>query len=250
MSKKNQKPQRPAAPVGADAPQANVAQMVRERLEKSAAPHGVEVPETIVEDLGSAEGRRRTIETVGGDAGAQLAQKYGVDADAAKVVETATSLTTDEGRRAAMKELGVHMSGKLAEKYGVEDTEAVKLLESSRALRTREGRQGVLAQYGGNIDAENIMAKLHDRGLSIEDRRDLVNSMLKNDKVTGSLKKAGKGLVIAAIVLLVVLAVVAIGAVALLSWLFQLGGGDAQALAGAIATRPVWASFAGALGSA
>jgi hypothetical protein len=247
---KNQKPQRPAVPVGADAPQRSAANLVREHLAASAAPHGIEVPETIVEDLGSADGRRRTVESVGGNAAAQLAEKYGVDADSAKVVETAQSLATEDGRRAAMKELGVHMSGKLAEKYGLEDTEATKLLESSRALRTREGRQSLLAEYGGNVDSENLMARLHDRGLSIDDRRELVNSMLKNEKVTGTLKKAGEGLVIGAIVLLVVLAAIMIGAVALLSWLFQLGGGDASAMADAISTRPVWASFAGALGSA
>jgi len=248
----NQKPQRPAAPVGAEAPRGRAVHAIRERLAASAAEHGVDidVPETVIEDVRSAEGRQRTLENVGGDAAAQLARKYGVDADAAKVVETAQSLATEDGRRAAMRELGVHMSGKLAEKYGIQDTEANKLLESSRALRTREGRQSLLAEYGGNVDAENLMARMHDRGLTIDDRRELVNSLLKNDKVTGTLKKAGKGFVIGAIILLVVLAVVLIGSVALLSWLFQAGGGEASALADAVSTRPVWGWFAGVSGSA
>lgn len=250
----NRKQQRPAAPVGATAPDPRraTARTLRARAQQKAADAGidVEIPETVVDDLRSADGRRRTLENVGGGAAAQLAQKYGVDADAAKVVESAQALATEDGRRAAMRELGVHMSGRLAERYGVEDAEAQKLLESSRALRTREGRQSLLSQYAGNVGAEEIMAKLHDRSLSIDDRRELVGSLLKDDRVTGTLKKAGKGLVVGAIVLLIVLALVLIGGVALLSWMFQAGGGDASALVDAFPTRPVWGSFAGAPGSA
>lgn len=239
----NQKPQRPATPVGAGKPTRGEA--LRARLEKAAADKGVNV--TIPQDLSglsSADGRRRALESTGGDVAEQLAKKYGVDADSAKVLETAKSLATEEGRREAMRELGVHMSGKLAEKYGVSDNEASKLLESSRALRTREGRQSVLAEHGADIETEKLMSRLHDRGLNIDDRRALVNSLLKNDKVTGTLKKAGRGLVIGAIILLVALAVFLVGAVALLTWLFQSGGGDASALVDVISTRPAVAWFA------
>jgi len=250
----NQQPQRPAAPAGAPEqdPRRGAARAMRARLEKKAADAGVaiEIPETFTDHVGTADGGQRTLENAGAGAAAQLAQKYGVDPEAAKVVESAQTLVTEDGRRAAMRELGVHMSGRLAERYGVEDAEAQKLLESSRALRTREGRQSLLAQYAGNVDAENLMARLHDRSLSIDDRRELVGSLLKNDKVTGTLKKAGKGLVVGAIILLVVLALVLIGGVAILSWLFQAGGGDASAMVDAIATRPVWVPFAGPPGSA
>ena len=252
----NQTPQRPATPPRAsrsDARAASRLQQLREKFESTAQSHGLDisVPESIASDVKTSEGRARVAKSMGADAASQLSRKYGVDADAAKVVETAQSLATEDGRLAAMKELGVHMSGRLAEKYGIEDAEAKQLLDSSRALRTREGRQSLLSQYAGNVEAENLMAKLHDRHLTISDRRELVNSLLQNDKVTGTVKKAAKGLVVGAVCLLAVLVFVLIGAVALLSWLFHSGGGDAQALAQwADATRPGWEWFAHPLGSA
>ena len=137
MMSNNQKPQRPATPAGArpvkklqagkkaapsrkqpprQDPGQGMAHALRSRLEGAAAAHGVEisVPGTIVDDMATPEGRARVAKGPGADAAAQLARKYGVNTDAAKVVETAQSLATEDGRLAAMKELGVHMSGRLA----------------------------------------------------------------------------------------------------------------------------------------
>lgn len=185
---------------------------------------------------------RRAAEQAGSQLAADYAQKAGVDIDAAGISDTALALTTEEGRTKAMKELGVHMSGRLAERYGVSDPEATKLLDASRALRTREGRAQVLAEYATGPSGDALKTQLTERGLSIEDRRAVMNDVLSHGAVTGALKKAGRGILIGGIILLVVLFGILIGAVALLGSLVD-GGSSASALADVVSTRPDAAAF-------
>jgi len=188
---------------------------------------------------------RRDAERAASEFAAEHAQKAGVDIDGAGVSDAARELTTEEGRTNAMRELGVHMSGRLAERYGVSDAEADQLLEASRAMRTREGRAKVMAEYATGPTGEDLTAHLTGRSLSIEDRRSAVRDLLSHERVTGGLKRAGKGILIGGVILLVVLVGILIGAVALLDALVS-GGADAAAFADLVTTRPEATAFVAA----
>jgi len=210
-----------------------------DRLAEAATALGAHLNDELAN---ASEVERRAAEQAASELAAKHAQKAGVDIDGAGISDAARELTTEEGRTKAMRELGVHMSGRLAERYGVSDEEATQLLDASRAMRTREGRAKVLAEYATGATGEGLTTHLTARGLSIEDRRSIVGELLTNERVTGGLKKAGKGILIGGVILLVVLVGILIGAVALLDALVS-GGADAAAFADVVTTRPEAAAF-------
>lgn len=173
-----------------------------------------------------------------------VAERTGLDIDGAAIDETARALVTEDGRATQLRELGVHMSGRLAERYGVEDAEAQKLLDASRELSTPAGRQRVLAESAPGATSE-ILNYLNGRGGSITERRDAVQKLLAQETVRGRIAKAGRGILIVGIILLVVLVGVLIGAVALFSTI--VGGADASAMTDTLATRPAWVGIGAAL---
>lgn len=172
-----------------------------------------------------------------------VAERTRLDLDGVAIDETARALATEDARAAQLRELGVHMSGRLAERYGVEDVEAQTLLDASRELSTPAGRQRVLAENAPGATSE-ILNYLNGRGGTIVERRDAVQKLLARDTVRGGIAKAGRGILIAGIILLVVLVGVLIAAAALFSTI--VGGTDATAMIEAIATRPAWAGIGAA----
>ncbi len=173
-------------------------------------------------------------------AASSAAEKAGLSVHPDGIDAAARALATDEGRRSVLKELGVHVSGKLAERYGVEDAEAQKILDESRALRTREGRAKILATYAGEMP-EQLQQRV--AGRSIVEKREAIERLLANDTMKTGLKRAGKGILIGAVVLIVVLLGVLIGAVALLDSLVSGGEAAADVVTLEVATRPGWAAF-------
>lgn len=244
MSSTQQMPWRRRAELASDAiAEAEPSDERRDQFAEAATALGTHLNDELAN---AGDDERRAAARAANEFAAKQAQKAGVNIDGAGVSDVARELTTEEGRTKAMRELGVHMSGRLAERYGVSDEEAVRLLEASQAMRTREGRAKVMAEYATGPTGEELTAHLTGRSLSIEDRRSAVRELLSHERVTGGLKRAGKGILIGGVILLVVLVGILIGAAALLDALVS-GGADAAAFADVVTTRPDAAAFVDAL---
>ncbi|WP_110590382.1 hypothetical protein [Microbacterium suaedae] len=216
--------------------------------ERLAAHAGVDSSSAraVVEAAASGDDRREAMQELGVHMTNEYAEKVGIDIERADLAKQAEALSTVEGRREAMQELGVHMSGALAERFGVEDPEAKRLMDASRALRTPEGRAQLMAEYAEG-PADELVGRLAGRGLSIEERREAVSRLLAGDAAKRGLKKAGRGVLVAGIVAILVLLGVLIGAVAILG---SITSGGADAVSAASPTRPDVASFVAWSGSA